>query len=309
MKLSSLDIRKQQFSRIVRGYDRDEVDAFLDMVSTQWQELVDENRRNTEKIGEMNVKLEHYHKVEEALEEAIKSARDGAEQKIKDAEKSATAVLEKAEARAVKITIGAEAERLKIKRETARYSIRQKEMLTKFRSFLTSELEMLAYHEKNDILRVPGLEMIEREESETDSSDLDIAADVPAPSSNAPKPSKSQKKGAKKGASETSTDDGTDISESTESEITTTSGTDEPAHEASKQATDASSEAPDEHVEDLDQKPTWTVNTLVSPDSETDTSNQKKTTEPDRPATRPNGDMRAAQEEIENLRKLLRDLE
>jgi len=282
MKLSSLDIRKQQFSRIVRGYDRDEVDAFLDMVGTQWQELIDENRRSDEKIKEMQVKLEHYQKVEEALEEAIKSARDNAEKKIKDAEKSATAIMEKAEARAVKITIGAEEERLKIKRETARYSIRQKEMLTKFRSFLSSELEMLAYHEKNDTLRMPELEPLEAELSTTEATPVVPTENTDSASLEAP--------------------------EQDESPVAT-----DESHDTEESVPEMEAEAPEAAVEyvdeDQDQKSSWTVNTLVSPEAEGDAAKNEKSAHADRPATPPNGDMRAAQEEIENLRKLLKDLE
>jgi cell division initiation protein len=314
MKLSSLDIRKQQFSRIVRGYDRDEVDAFLDMVGMQWQELIDDNRRSDEKVTEMQVKLEHYQKVEEALEEAIKSARDSAEKKIKDAEVSAAAILEKAEARSVKITIGAEEERLKIKRETARYSIRQKEMLTKFRSFLTSELEMLAYHEKNDILRSPDLEPNSSDEDFADmlggeeSGDLALAevekstsqADDDVVESTARGKGNSSRKSSNNGKAEAET------GKSPKEENVSAPDNSGSAEASADMSPEVSPEASDA---ESDPKSTWTVNTLVSPDSDKEPADRQMASEPDRPATPPTGEMRAAQEEIENLRKLLRDLE
>ena len=319
MKLSSLDIRKQQFSRIVRGYDRDEVDAFLDMVSTQWQELVDEMRRAEEKLSEMKVQINHYQKVEEALEETIKGARVSADKKIEIAENSATAILEKAEARAVKITMNAEDDRLKIKRETAQYSIRQKEMLSKFKAFLTSELEMLSYHEGQAIIDtsagsalltaasildddLSGESTIEKE-TESDTavlqgkqktsgdkkakgvSDKDAAAEDAAPADSAAKDS---------------------APADTDSENDQEQGNDAIRAEQELSSDSVTGDGLDSLESSKHGKPSWTVNTLVSP---SDSENSGGSSDSDRDATKPTGEMRAAQEEIDNLRKLLKDLE
>jgi cell division initiation protein len=147
MKLSALDIRKQEFTRVVRGYDKEEVDAFLQLAANQWQELVDDLRREEEKVKELNIKLEHYQKVEEALEEALKTARDGAKQTIANAEHKARIIIEQAEARSLEITKEAEGERLSIRKDATKYSVRQKEIVAKLRAFLMSELEILAQYE------------------------------------------------------------------------------------------------------------------------------------------------------------------
>ena len=147
MKLSSLDIRKQDFTRVVRGYDKEEVDSFLQLVANQWQEIVDDLRRQEEKTKDLDVKLEHYQKVEEALEQALKTARDGAKQTIENAEHKARLVVEEAESKSVDITRNAETERLDIRKDAAKYSVRQKEIVAKLRAFLMSELEILAQYE------------------------------------------------------------------------------------------------------------------------------------------------------------------
>ncbi len=44
MRLSPLDIKKQEFSRTIRrGYDPDEVHAFIDMLAGQWEDLLAEH--------------------------------------------------------------------------------------------------------------------------------------------------------------------------------------------------------------------------------------------------------------------------
>jgi len=147
MKITSLDIRKQEFARTFRGYDVDEVDSFLQVVSTGWQEMVDELRRSGDKIQEQQLKLDHYMKVEEALEEALQTARTSARQTVESAEKKATTLLEDAENRVVDMQRDADTNRLEVKRQTARYAVRQQEIVAKLRSFLMSEMEMLHHYE------------------------------------------------------------------------------------------------------------------------------------------------------------------
>ena len=147
MKITALDIRKQEFARSFRGYDADEVDSFLQVIAAGWQEMVDDLRRSQEKIDEQRMKLEHYMKVEEALEEALQTARSSARQTIESAEKKAVDMLEDAENRIVDLQKEADASRLEIKRETARYAVRQQEIVAKLRAFLVSEMEMLRHFE------------------------------------------------------------------------------------------------------------------------------------------------------------------
>lgn len=145
MKITSLDIRKQEFSRSFRGFDTDEVDSFLLVIAAQWQEMVDELRRSGEKIKEQELKLDHYFKVEEALQDALQTARSSARQTIENAERKATGLVADAEDRVVQIQKDTDMERLQVKRDTARYSVRRQEIVAKLRSFLMSEMEILSH--------------------------------------------------------------------------------------------------------------------------------------------------------------------
>src|SRR5690242_10859148 len=51
MRLSAMDIRQQQFAvKLLRGFDPQEVDAFLDEVADDWEELVRENNLLKEQL-------------------------------------------------------------------------------------------------------------------------------------------------------------------------------------------------------------------------------------------------------------------
>lgn len=150
MRLTPLDIRKQEFSRGLRGYEAEDVDAFLQMVSNQWEELLDESRRQSEEIRDLKNKLSHYEKVEEALQEALQTARESSKQSIENAEEKAALLIQRAEARAEEIKREAEIERHQLKRETTKLSGRKSEIVARLRAFLMSEMELLASYEGDD---------------------------------------------------------------------------------------------------------------------------------------------------------------
>ena len=54
MNISPLDIRKQEFARTLRGYDTDEVRAFLESIADEMANL----QKNTEELRMRNVQLE-----------------------------------------------------------------------------------------------------------------------------------------------------------------------------------------------------------------------------------------------------------
>lgn len=150
MRLTPLDIRKQEFTRSFRGYEPEEVQAFLQMVSSQWEDLLDEQRHLEDRLRQMEAKLAHYEKVEEALQEALQTARESSRKALENAETRAKLIVQEAEARATEIKKDAEQERHQIKREAAKLSGRRNEIVARLRAFLMSEMELLARFEGDD---------------------------------------------------------------------------------------------------------------------------------------------------------------
>jgi cell division initiation protein len=57
MKLTPLDIRKQEFKRIMRGYDPVEVVTFLEMVASDLEEALKLQKESRERIIELETQL------------------------------------------------------------------------------------------------------------------------------------------------------------------------------------------------------------------------------------------------------------
>jgi cell division initiation protein len=76
MKITALDIRQKTFEKSFRGVDKDEVQAFLNMVSQQWERLGDENRELRLKLDHAQNDVQKMREVESSLYRTLKTAED-----------------------------------------------------------------------------------------------------------------------------------------------------------------------------------------------------------------------------------------
>ena len=150
MKLTPLDLRKQQFGKAFRGYDADEVRSFLDLVARQWEEVQDEVRLAGERVTAMEHKLKHYERVEMALQEALEAARESARRAEAVADQRAKMIVEEAELKAMRVVSDAEQERYHLRQDFVKLTHRQNEVAARLRGFLMSELEILAQFQGDD---------------------------------------------------------------------------------------------------------------------------------------------------------------
>ncbi|GAB5534345.1 MAG: hypothetical protein Rubg2KO_05940 [Rubricoccaceae bacterium] len=201
MKLSPLDIKRQQFGKAFRGYEPDEVDAFVKQVASQWESVLDELRLATERNRELEQKLKHYERVELALQEALETARETARRSEEAAERKAKIIVEQAELKADRTLQDVEQERFGLRRDIAKLTGRQNEVAARLRAFLMSELEILAQFQGDDPVGFIRLESsTQRTESVPEQlqaheptalstgDSSDVAADIAPPADLTPAP-------------------------------------------------------------------------------------------------------------------------
>jgi cell division initiation protein len=103
MNITPLDITQKQFKKAFRGVDAEEVEAFLDLIATEFEALVKEandlretNQRHVEEIAE-------YRSRERALQETLVTAQKASEEIRESARREAEITLSDAELQAEKI--------------------------------------------------------------------------------------------------------------------------------------------------------------------------------------------------------------
>ncbi len=191
MKLTPLDIRKQDFSRKFRGFDPEEVQAFLNMASSQWESLIDERQELENKLTELRAKIEHYEKVEMALEEALRITRESSEKTIRNAENKARNLIDKADKEARRTEEQARKTVNEIRRQALQLNDYRLELIARLRALLTSETELLARYEEhaNVVLgRLYAAGEDGAEEGQLPESPPAKTTDPPEPKESAPAP-------------------------------------------------------------------------------------------------------------------------
>ena len=165
------------------GYDTAEVDIQLATLAEQWDSLQEEKRMADERAAELDAKLKHYEKVELALQEALETARDTARRTEEAADRKARLIVEEAELRAQRIIQEAEQERYGLRQDLSTLTNRQTEVAARLRSFLMSELEILAQFQGEDPVGFIKLVAPERTTEERTLAAHVEPAELPPPSS------------------------------------------------------------------------------------------------------------------------------
>jgi cell division initiation protein len=114
MRITPLDIQQKQFPMRFRGFDVEEVYAFLEVVREQMEDLLRENALLKEQVQRAENQIKEYRDMETTLRETLMTAqqmvedyktnaRKEAELLIKEADLKADSLVKEAQERVVKI--------------------------------------------------------------------------------------------------------------------------------------------------------------------------------------------------------------
>ncbi|MFC1490756.1 DivIVA domain-containing protein [Candidatus Latescibacterota bacterium] len=162
MIISPLDIRKHEFKKSMRGYDVDEVAAFLDMVSMEYENFVRENAVMTEKIRDYNLQLKKYHDIEGTLQETLLSAERAREETVNIAKKQAEVIIREAEVKAASIIEDGRRVFTELRNRLIELKIQKDSYLTKIKSLMLAQMEIfdnVSFPEEDKIEQISDIEI------------------------------------------------------------------------------------------------------------------------------------------------------
>jgi len=143
MSLTPLDIHNKEFKTVLRGYDRNEVDEFLDLIIKDLEQVYKESAELKDANHALIEKLEHYHNLEQTLHNALVVAQETAEEVKASAKREAQLIIREAEMKAERIVDDAIA---KVRRMTAELDEMRKQagvFRARLINLLKAQLEML----------------------------------------------------------------------------------------------------------------------------------------------------------------------
>ena len=149
MRITPLDVRKQEFNKGMRGFDCDEVRAFLSTLADEYETVLVDNKQIREMIMEQEDKIQEYQGMERNLrdtlmtaERVMKETRDNASKKgdliVKDAEMQAQRVLEECRLRTEEL-----------RREITVLRKEKESYLSRFKNLAQAQIQFVETHESD----------------------------------------------------------------------------------------------------------------------------------------------------------------
>ena len=145
MRLSPLDIRQQQFTvRMFRGFDKHEVDAFLDDVADDYETVLKENALLREQLATLEERSRGLAERERALQDTLVTTQRLGDEMKAAARREAELHMREAELRGEKVVEGARSEEAKIRSEIQSLRRVRRQLVEDLRSTLESYYRMMA---------------------------------------------------------------------------------------------------------------------------------------------------------------------
>lgn len=156
MRLSAIDIKKQEFKKSMRGYDVSEVEAYLDTVGNTVENLSREIEMYREQVAklteekeELTSEIQVYRENEKTFQKAIVKSQDMAEDIVDNAKKRAELIIKEAEFLSSKTKVQAQEQFYNLKQELDDLRQKNEAIIDDIKNYLSEKLNSIEDYQKN----------------------------------------------------------------------------------------------------------------------------------------------------------------
>ena len=164
MPITSLEIKDKTFGVQFRGFNREEVDEFLDIVVRDYEDLVRSNHEKDQHIKNLEDRLSYFDEIKDSLSQSVLIAQDTAERVkqaandrshniIQQAEQDAQRLLDEAKYKANEILRQATDNAKKVAVETEELKNKSRVFHQRLKSTIESQLAIVDSSEWEEIVR------------------------------------------------------------------------------------------------------------------------------------------------------------
>ena len=143
MAITALDIRKQEFKRVMRGYSPLEVKRFLELVALEVETLTKVKKELSERIKELEARIKKYEDAENLLRDTLTTAHQTASRIKEEARKEAEEILQETKERV-------EREYHRTFQDLENLKDQKKAFIADFKNLLQSYLKALEYQREGE---------------------------------------------------------------------------------------------------------------------------------------------------------------
>ena len=145
MRITPLDIQQKQFPMKLRGFDVEEVYAFLEVIREEMEDLLRENANLRENIQRLDNQMKEYRDMETTLRETLLTAQQLVEDYKMNARKEAELVVREAELRSDTLLKEAQEKVIKIHEDIVDLKGIRRHFKEEVKRLVESHLRMLEF--------------------------------------------------------------------------------------------------------------------------------------------------------------------
>ena len=144
MRISALDIRQQQFTTRLRGFDRQEVEAFLEDVAEDYESVVKETTLLKEQLAALEERSRNITEHERTLQDTLVTTHRLTEEMKQGAKREAEMIVRDAELRGEKVTEDMRAEEARLRQDVGALKRLRHQFIEEVRGTLARYERLLA---------------------------------------------------------------------------------------------------------------------------------------------------------------------
>ncbi len=147
MRITPLDVRKQEFGKAMRGFDCDEVRGFLSTLADEYETVLVDNKQLRETIMAQDDKIAGYQKIENALRDTMLTAQKAMADSKETARKEGELIVRTAQQEARQIMEECRRRTEELRREIMMLRKEKETYLARFRSLAEAQIKFVDTHE------------------------------------------------------------------------------------------------------------------------------------------------------------------
>jgi len=160
MRITPLDVRKQEFRKGMRGLDAEEVYAFLSTVADEYEAVLNDNKALRERLLELDDKVQEYRSMEKTLRDTLLTAERVTVDAKDNARREANLIIKEAQIEAEKALRNIKNESMQLRQQVQQLRAQREGYLAKMRVVAESHLNFIEsaqgdFEEEDDSIREP----------------------------------------------------------------------------------------------------------------------------------------------------------
>lgn len=157
MRITPLDIQQKQFPMKFRGFDVEEVYAFLEVIREEMEDLLRENASLKENVYRLENQIKEFKDMETTLRETLMTAQQMVEDYKTNARKEAELLVKEAELNADTILKGAQEKVIKIHEDIVDLKGIRRHFKEELKRLIESHLKMIEFDKEREGEEEKGL--------------------------------------------------------------------------------------------------------------------------------------------------------